>query len=102
VRIFPFLPAIVAANTDVLASVSVRAHQGDLPVEFLIFQAAMIGFALLLAVPVRWLRLAAFLLLMGGVILTGFSVGLFYLPTVIVAGWVMVKRLEYSLDDQAA
>jgi hypothetical protein len=94
-----FLPAIVAAVTDVIASAAVRTHQGDLPVGFLIYQAVMMGLALLLAVPVRWVWLAAFLLLMGGMILAGFTVGFLYIPTVAVAGWVMVRRLENSGGD---
>jgi hypothetical protein len=56
--------------------------------------AAMFGAALLFATPFRWVWALAFLTLIGGVVLTGFSVGLFYIPTVIAAGWVMVRRFE--------
>jgi hypothetical protein len=48
----------------------------------------------LFATPFRWVWALAFLTLIGGVVLTGFSVGLFYIPTVIAAGWVMVRRFE--------
>ncbi len=96
-----FLPAVIAAVTDVVTSVIfvvyLRPHQPpgyEYPVELVIYQFTMFGLALLLALPIRWLWLAAFLLLIGGVILAGFSVGGLCIPTAAAAGWVMVRRLE--------
>jgi hypothetical protein len=106
-RVFPFLPAITAAVTDVVTSVVfiayLQPHQPpglEYPIQLKIYQFAMVGVALLLACPKRWLWLPAFLLLIGGVILAGFSVGALYIPTAAVAGWVMVRRLESSNVDQ--
>jgi hypothetical protein len=54
----------------------------------------MFGLALLIATPYRWLWVVSLLLLIVGVMLAGFSIGMFYIPTVVAAGWVMVRRLE--------
>jgi len=89
-----FIPSIIAAVTDVGVAVFVHSFQPDLPGRFLIFQVVMFGLALLLATRYRGLWIIAFFLLIGGVILTGFTVGMFYVPTVVAAGWVMVKRLN--------
>ena len=87
-----FRPAILAAITDVLAGVFVRQHQPDYPVQFVIFQVVMVGGALLLAAPQRWVWLIGFLVVLGGVLLAGMSVGFFYVPVLAVAGWVMARR----------
>jgi len=87
-----FFPAILAAATDVGTGIFVSQRQ-PYPVEFLIYQLAMLGFALLLAAPYRLFWIIALLLLIGGVFLAGASVGLFYVPTVFVAACVMVWRL---------
>jgi hypothetical protein len=108
VRIFPLLPAIlaaVAAVTDVVTTivfmVYLRPHQPPgYPVPFLIFQILTIGFALLLAAPVRWVWLPAFLLPIAGTLLGSMPIALLYVPTGVVAGWVMVRRLESSKVDQ--
>lgn len=97
---FSFLPAIIAAITDVVAAMSVRSHQPDYPFRFLIYQVVMIGLALLMALPVRWVWLVAFLLLIAGVLVAAASVGYLYVPTLIAAGWVMVRRLETPEGDQ--
>ena len=55
-----FLPAIIAAITDVLAGGFVHSLQPDYPVRFVIFQIVMIGVALLFALPQRWLWVFAF------------------------------------------
>ena len=89
-----FLPAFIAAVTDIITTVIVRFSQPDYPFRFLVSQFAMFGLAMLLASPFRPLWVIAFALLIGGVIITGFSVGFIYVPTVVAAGWVMVKRLE--------
>ena len=88
-----FLPAAAAIITDIGAGIYVAEHQ-PYPVQFLVYQIAMLGFALLVAAPYRWLWIAALLLLIGGVILAGASVGLFYVPTVIVAACAMGGRLS--------
>ena len=98
---FRFLPAVIAAATDVATSIFVFEHQPDYPFRFLIFQLAMFGLALLLAGPYRTLWFLAFALLILGVLLAVFSVGFFYIPTVVAAGWVMVRRLAATSEDRA-
>jgi hypothetical protein len=97
-----FIPAIVASITDVVAAVIVQASQHNLPGRFLIFEVAMFGLALLLATRYRWVWGVGFVLLIGGVLPTGASVGMFYVPTVIAAGWVMVKRLDAASETPPA
>jgi hypothetical protein len=86
-----FLPAVLAALTDAFATSTVRANQPDLPGRFIVFQIVMFGAALLAAVPSKWVRLVGFVLLLAGMFITGFSVGLFYLPTFFAAVWVMTR-----------
>ena len=86
-----FLPAVLAALTDAFATATVRANQPDLPGRFVVFQIVMFGAALLAAVPSKWVRLTGFVLLLAGMFITGFSVGMFYLPTFFVFVWVMVR-----------
>jgi hypothetical protein len=94
VRILWFLPVVLAVITDLVAAVFVRQNQPDYPVQFVTFQIVMAGAALLVAAPQRWLRLVAFLVLLFGVLLAGMSVGMFYLPTLGAAGWIMAMRLS--------
>src|ERR1041384_7949596 len=93
-RLSPFLPAIAAVITDAVASALVISNQPDYPLRFVIFQLLVIGLALLLAVPYRWMWLLAFVLLIGCVIVASASVGILYVPTVALSGWVMVRRLD--------
>jgi len=86
-----FLPAVLAALTDAFATATVRANQPDLPGRFVVFQIVMFGAALLAAVPSKWVRFVGFVLLLAGMFITGFSVGMFYLPTFFVFVWVMVR-----------
>src|ERR1035437_3410718 len=86
-----FLPAVLAALTDAFATSTVRANQPDLPGRFNEFQIVMFGAALLAAVPSKWVRLVGLVLLLAGMFITGFSVGLFYLPTFFAAVWVMTR-----------
>jgi hypothetical protein len=88
-----FLPGIVAFATNVFTGIFVRFHQPDYPFRFVVFQAVVLLAASALAAPFRWAWIIAFLLLLGGVVISGFSVGLFYVPTLVTAGWVMVRRL---------
>jgi hypothetical protein len=94
VPILWFLPVVLAVITDLVAAVFVRQNQPDYPVQFVTFQIVMAGAALLVAAPQRWLRLVAFLVLLFGVLLAGMSVGMFYLPTLGAAGWIMAMRLS--------
>src|ERR1019366_3265372 len=87
----PFLPAVLAAVTDGVTAAMVRANQPDYPDRFVVFQIVMFGAALLAAVPSKWVRLVGFVLLLAGIFITGFSVGVFYLPTFFVFVWVMVR-----------
>jgi cell division protein FtsW (lipid II flippase) len=89
--LIPFLPAALAAVTDVLTAAMVRANQPDLPGRFVVFQFVMFGAALLAAVPSKWVRFVGFVLLLAGMFITGFSVGMFYLPTFFAFVWVMVR-----------
>ena len=86
-----FLPALLAALTDAFATATVRANQPDLPARFVVFQVVMFGAALLSAVPRKWVRIVGFVLLLAGVFITGFSVGMFYLPTFFAFVWVMAR-----------
>jgi hypothetical protein len=47
--------------------------------------------ALLAAAPNKWVRFVGFVLLLAGMFMTGFSVGMFYLPTFFAFVWVMVR-----------
>ena len=89
--LFAFLPAALAAVTDAFATLTVRANQPDLPGRFVVFQIVMFGAALLAAVPNKWVRFVGFVLLLAGMFITGFSVGMFYLPTFFAFVWVMVR-----------
>ena len=51
---------------------------------------------MLVAAPQRWVRSVSLLLLLGGAYVTGMSVGMSYLPTVLVAGLVVARRLNES------
>ena len=94
VRILWFLPAVLAVITDLAAAVFVRQNQPDYPVQLVTFQIVMVGAALLVAAPQRWLRLVALPVLLFGVLLAGMSVGMFYIPTLVAAGWIMAMRLS--------
>jgi hypothetical protein len=94
VRILWFLPVVLAVITDLVTAVFVRQNQPDYPVQFVTFQIVMAGAALLVAAPQRWLRLVAFLVLLFGVLLAGMSVGMFYIPTLMAAGWIMAMRMN--------
>src|ERR1700690_1702409 len=85
-----FLPAAFAGLTDLIVAAIVRSQQPDFPLRLILFLVAMFGFSLLMATPVRWVWVLAFLLLIGGAALASASVGFLYVPTVIAAGWVMV------------
>jgi|ERR1035437_8612011 hypothetical protein len=89
--LFPFLPAVLAALTDAVTAAMVRANQPDYPGRFIVFQIVMFGAALLAAVPSKWVRFAGFVLLLAGMFITGFSVGILYLPTFFAVVWVMVR-----------
>jgi hypothetical protein len=69
---------------------SVRTNRTT-PADFVVFQIVMFGAALLAAVPSKWVRFTGFVLLLAGMFITGFSVGMFYLPTFFAAVWVMTR-----------
>ena len=91
-RIVRFLPAVLAAVTDVVTGAMVWANQSDYPGRFIVFQIVMLGAALLAAVPRTWVWLVALLILLAGFFISGASVGWFYFPTVVAAGWVRVRE----------
>lgn len=92
-RVLCFVPVVLAIITGLVAAGFVRQHQPDYPVELVTFQIVMVAAALLVTAPQRWLRLVAFLVLLFGVLLAGMSVGMFYIPTLTAAGWIMAMRL---------
>jgi cell division protein FtsW (lipid II flippase) len=89
--LIPFLPAALAAVTDVLTTGFVLGHQPDYPGRFIVFQVVMFGAALLAAVPNKWVRFVGFVILLAGVYISGMSVGMFYLPTFFAFVWAMVR-----------
>ena len=89
--LIPFLPAALALATDAVTAAMVRGNQPDYPGRFIVFQIVMFGAALLSAVPRKWVRIVGFVLLLAGVFITGFSVGMFYLPAFFAFVWVMVR-----------
>ena len=88
--LIPFLPAALAAVTDVLTACVVTAHQPDYPARAVVYQVVMFGAALLSAVPKKWVRIVGFVLLLAGVFIS-MAVGLLYLPTFFAAVWVMTR-----------
>jgi hypothetical protein len=94
IRISWLLPAVFAVLTNLVAAVYVRQSQANYPIQFVIFQIVIAGAALLVAAPQSWVRMAAFLVLLGGVLLTGMSVGMLYIPTLGVTMWLMARRLK--------
>ena len=89
--LIPFVPAVPAALTNAVTVCVITAHQPDYPARAVVYQVVMLGVALLSAVPRKWVRIVGFVLLLAGVFITGFSVGLFYLPTFFAFVWVMVR-----------
>src|SRR5258708_29650086 len=88
--LFPFLPAALAAVTAGVTVCVVTAHQPDYPARAVVYQVVMFGAALLSAVPKKWVRIVAFVLLLAGVFIS-MVVGLLYLPTFFAALWVMTR-----------
>jgi hypothetical protein len=99
--LIPFLPAVIAALTDGVTTTFVRANQPDYPGMFIVFQIVMFGAALLAAVPSKWARLVGFVMLLAGMFITGFSVGMFYLPTFFTFVWLMVRDVPPYGGDPA-
>ena len=64
--LYPFLPAALAALTDVVTAAIVHARQPDYPGRFIVFQIVMFGAALLAAVPNKWVRIVGLVLLLAG------------------------------------
>ena len=99
--LFPFLPAALAAITDVLTIVFVLGHQADYPGRFIVFQIVMFGAALLAAVPNKWVRSVGFVIVLAGACISGMSVGMFYLPTFFAVVWVMVRDVRPPVQSGA-
>jgi hypothetical protein len=93
VRILCFLPVVLAIITSLVVAGFVRQHQPDYSVELVTLQIVMVAAALLVTAPQRWLRLVAFLVLLFGVLIAGMSIGMFYIPTLTAAGWILAMRL---------
>ena len=88
--LFPFLPAALAALTDVWTAGIVIAHQPDYPVTVVVYQVVMFGAALLAAVPNKWVLFVGLVTLLAGVLIS-MAVGLLYLPTFFAVVWVMTR-----------
>src|ERR1035441_2231411 len=88
--LIPFLPAVLAALTDVWTAVIVIDHQPDYPARAVVYQVVMFGAALLSAVPKKSVRIVGFVLLLAGVFIS-MAIGLLYLPTFFAAVWVMTR-----------
>jgi hypothetical protein len=91
-RYVAFLPAAIAALTDGFVTLFVRSLPQDYPDRVIILQAVMFAAALMVVPRQRWVRVAAFALLIAGVLISSFSVGMFYVPTLIAATWSVSKR----------
>jgi hypothetical protein len=87
-----FLPGIIAAITELVVAAMVRSQGPGFSSRFVVFQIIMLVAALLMAVPNRWVRGVAFVLLIAGMLLGAASIDLLYAPAVIAAGWVMARR----------
>ena len=87
-----FLPAVLALAADGASAAFVRVHQPDYPDVLVVFQIVMVGAALLTAVPTTWLRFTGFFLLVAGVFLSGMSVGVFYVPALFAAFWLVFRE----------
>ena len=88
--LIPFLPAVLAALTDVWTAGIVVAHQPDYPAMVFVYQVVMFVAALLAAVPSKWVRVVGLVTLLAGVLIS-MAVGLLYLPTFFAFVWVMVR-----------
>ena len=73
--LFPFLPAALAAVSDVLTAGIVVAHQPDYPATVVVYQVVMFGAALLAAVPRKSVQFVGLVTLLAGVAITALSVG---------------------------
>jgi hypothetical protein len=90
------LPAVLAVSTDLGTGVFVHQHQPDYPVQLITFQIMMVGAAMLVAAPQHWVRWVSLPLLLGGAFVAGMSIGMFYIPTVAAAAFVVSRRLRES------
>lgn len=88
--LIPFLPAALAAMTDIWATGFVLTHQPFYG-RTIVFLIVMFGAALLVADSRKWVRVVGFVVLAVGVFISGMSVGMFYIPALIAAGWLMVR-----------
>jgi hypothetical protein len=89
--LFPFLPAVLAGLTNAVTAAMAGSSQPEYSGRFVVYQVVMFGAALLAAVPNKWVRFVGFVLLLAGMFITGFSVGLLYLPTFFAFVWVMTR-----------
>jgi hypothetical protein len=95
-----FLPAGLAAVADLLTTRIVLAHQPDYPGRLVAFQIGMLGAALMAVIPRVWMRVVGFVLLAGGVLISGFSVGIFYIPAAIAAVSVIGRGRSLNKRDR--
>jgi len=56
------------------------------------YMVSMLGAALLVAIPSRWVRIPAILVLFCGVLIGLASVGLLYTPTLFASAWVTFRE----------
>lgn len=91
VRYYVYLPAAVAALTDMATAWMVVTNQPDYPIRAVMLQLLMFLAALLIAIPNKAIRVLAILVLVIGMAFAIASIGLFYIPTIFAAGWVLVR-----------
>jgi hypothetical protein len=96
--LFPFLPAVLAAVANIVATAMVRSNQPEHPGRFVVYQVVMFGAALSAAIPNKWVRFAGFVLVLAGMTITGFSVGTLYVPTFLAVVWLMVRDVLPSVQ----
>jgi hypothetical protein len=96
--LLPFLPAVLAAVANIVATAVVRSSPPEKPGRFVVFQVVMFGAALLAAISNKWVRFVCFVLVLAGMTITGFSVGTLYVPTFLAVVWLMVRDVPPSVQ----
>ena len=98
--LFPFLPAVLAAVANIVAIAVVRSNPPENLGRFVVFHVVMFGAALLAAIPNKWVRFVGFVLLLAGMCITGFTVGILYVPTFLAVVWLMVRDVPPSVQSR--
>jgi hypothetical protein len=101
-RTYAYLPVGIAAVTDLATAWMVLANQpGNYPYRVIMLQLIILLSALLMAFPNKAIRVMAILVLTGGAAVALASIGMFYVPTIIASGWVLVRSERTDSDPGA-